>query len=344
MTIGIRPGQIPPFYDLDEYIFQDLCRDLFDTEPCVDNCEVYGVRGQSQDGIDLIAYLAMGDGIEVGQCKCYRDFPPREIRKASDEFFDYWEDRWSEENVKRFVLFVACDLSIRQRQDEILEQKKRFSRFKIKYEAWSAAKIRNKLRPHRGIVSTYLIPPEHWVSVICGGAPILSPPEGGIGEQESGVVSRALTTRLEQLEEYLSGETEERLELMRKLCQEGKRGEAIDWLNRLKSNTSKWNALSSEIQAKLLIFEAGLVLDTTGDIKRSKLLADQALDLAPSENQTRLRAHFAWREQDPGTAIEILKGHNDVDSLNLKAILLLEMGQVDESLAVLSFADSGDER
>jgi len=52
-----------------------------------------------------------------------------------------------------------------------------------------------------------------------------------------------------------------------------------------------------------------------------------------------LRAHLAWRENGPEAAIKILEGHSDVDSLNLKAILLLEMGHVDESLAVLNFED-----
>lgn len=56
MSLGIRPGQLPPFHELDEYIFQDLCRDIFDAEPSVATREVYGLRGQAQHSIDLLAH------------------------------------------------------------------------------------------------------------------------------------------------------------------------------------------------------------------------------------------------------------------------------------------------
>jgi hypothetical protein len=125
MPPGIRPGESPPFHKLGEYTFQDLCRDLFEEEEEIATCNVYGERGQSQDGIDLLCLRRGGDGIEVGQCKSYKDFPPREIREASNKFFEHW-DRWSKENVKRFILFVACDLSKRKRVDEIIVQRKRF--------------------------------------------------------------------------------------------------------------------------------------------------------------------------------------------------------------------------
>lgn len=84
MSPGIRPGDLPPFHNLGEYVFQDLRRDLLDAEPDIATCEVYGERGQKQDGIDLRAYRKEGNGIVVGQCKCYQNFPPAEIRQASE--------------------------------------------------------------------------------------------------------------------------------------------------------------------------------------------------------------------------------------------------------------------
>jgi hypothetical protein len=57
-------------------------------------------------------------------------------------------------NVKRFVLFVSCDLSSVHLQKEITNQEERFAAFNVEYEAWSAAKIANKLRSQLGIVST----------------------------------------------------------------------------------------------------------------------------------------------------------------------------------------------
>jgi hypothetical protein len=55
MHPGIRPGESLAFHELGEYVFQELCRDLFDAGSSSATCEVYGVRGQSQDGIDVLA-------------------------------------------------------------------------------------------------------------------------------------------------------------------------------------------------------------------------------------------------------------------------------------------------
>jgi len=144
-----------------------MCRDLLDSEPGVASCEIYGSRGEPQEGVDLLAPQKDSPGIEVGQCKCHRDFPPREIRKASDEFLRHL-DVWRSRNVRRFILFVASNLGKVQRQREILTQRARFHAQGIAYEVWSADKIRNKLRPHPGIVATYCKPEAHWLLEICG--------------------------------------------------------------------------------------------------------------------------------------------------------------------------------
>ena len=170
MPIGIRSSDSPPFYDLDEYDFQKLCCDLFSEEADISTSHVYGTRGQSQYGIDILAHRKIDEGIEVGQCKCYKDFTPKDIRDASEEFFKNWS-YWANKNVKSFILFVASDLTTRQRQDEIIKQKQRFNKKHLHYEVWSAEQIRNKLRHHPGIVASYLEPAEHWLKVICGELP-----------------------------------------------------------------------------------------------------------------------------------------------------------------------------
>lgn len=82
MPPGIRPGELPSFHKLTEYPFQDLCRDLFAVEPGIATCVQYGTRGQTQYGIDMLAHCKDGDGIEVGQCKCYKKFSPPEFRNT----------------------------------------------------------------------------------------------------------------------------------------------------------------------------------------------------------------------------------------------------------------------
>ena len=189
--------------------------------------------GNLQDGIDLLSYRSNEDGIEVGQCKCYEKFTPKEIEMASDDFFAHWETHWCREGVKRFILFVACDLSRREQQDEINRQRKRFKSFQMAYEAWSAAKIRNKLRPHQAIVRTYLTPADYWVGVICG-VSIPSVPTLPMREaQATVVVSTALLNQIEHLAGHVSNHIEQQIELMRKAWREGQRDRAVKWVKDL---------------------------------------------------------------------------------------------------------------
>lgn len=95
---------------LDEYTFEDLCRDLFEEQETVSTCNVYGQRGEPQSGIDLRAQRRDGDAIEVGQCKACKDFEPAKIVAASDEFFKAWDDVWSKQRVRLFILLVAGSL------------------------------------------------------------------------------------------------------------------------------------------------------------------------------------------------------------------------------------------
>lgn len=338
MTPGIRPGESPPFHKLGEYVFQDLCRDLLDQEHDTATCAIYGERGEGQRGIDLLAHRKNNDGIEVGQCKCSKDFAPKDIRDASDEFFKHW-DHWSQENVKRFILFVASDLCKKQRQDEILKQKRRFSGYGIIYEAWDAAQVRNKLRPHPSIVSTYCKPEEYWVKEICG--EVLTSTSITTSENRvSVVVDTALVSQNQQLVKLVTDNTEEKLEQMRVNWQEGQKHIAINWIIALKGNQTTWTALPPEVKAKVLLFEANLKIHDADRLDYVKKLADEARGLAPSLDQTRLCALIAYREGKTETALRLLADKDDISCLNLRAAILLELGRIEDSRAILTFEDN----
>ncbi len=340
LTPGIRPDDEPPLHKLDEYAFQNLCCDIFRVEPNIATCDVYGTRGQRQYGIDLLARRKNGDGIEVGQCKCYEAFSVKDIQEVSDDFFAHWE-RWSTENVRRFVLFVACDLSQRQQQDELSAQTKRFAVVGVIYEAWSVSNIVSKLRSYREIVSEYLT--EYWVNRICGELYRKYPTTNSIEVQISAVVQEFLITRFEKLTEHVSTDTEKQLEQMRTIWQEGREEEVIAWLRHAKSNNDVWLILSPQVKAMILRFEASIELDSGSNTARAKQLADEALALAPSDNQARLRALIALRENDPEAALRILADQGDQDSRNMRAGILLQMGRAAESLELLTLEedDSG---
>lgn len=337
---GISPGGIPPFHEMDEYTFQDMCRDIFEEEPEVVTCNVYGVRGQLQRGVDLIAHRAGGDGVELSQCKCVATFGPADIRRVSDEFFDHWS-YWSQKSVRRFVLIVACDLSNTNDQNEILAQSARFFAAGVDYEVWSGSTITNKLRPHPGIVWHYMAHPELWVKIICGRAPSVS--LGGVQTEDraSILVDTAIVGRMGQLEESLSEEVEAQLESRLTGWREGRYVEAPDWIRDIKEDATKWGALAPRVKARILCFEGRVALGLQQDVVAAKEIADEAEALFPVGELPRLRAMIVYTEDGPEAALESLKGHDDIDSLNLRAAFLLELGRTEDALLTLEAHNDG---
>ena len=78
------------------------------------------------------------------------------------------------------------------------------------------------------------------------------------------------------------------------------------------------------------------MLDSANDIGRAKELADEAKDLDPRQNQARLRALIAWRESGAESALQYLENETEIESLNLKAALLLQLGRVQDAIAALT--------
>ncbi|MCA6601467.1 MAG: hypothetical protein IM537_14975 [Pseudanabaena sp. M57BS1SP1A06MG] len=82
-----NPSLPPRFYEMDEYAFEEMCQDLFAKESGIATCNTYGVRGQLQSGINLLAHCDDVTFTEVGQlrsctilkrgCKKTRDMKKR---------------------------------------------------------------------------------------------------------------------------------------------------------------------------------------------------------------------------------------------------------------------------
>jgi hypothetical protein len=146
-----------------------------------------------------------------------------------------------------------------------------------------------------------------------------------------------LAGEVERLPAQMSETVDQDLERMISAWREGRTGEALGWLMELKGDETRWRGLTPRLKARLLRFEASIGLNATRDPERAKELADEARALAPLENDVRLRAVIAYVESGPGAAIELLSEERDVDSLNLKAGLILETNRAEEYRSVLDF-------
>lgn len=331
---GVQPGEVPAFHLLGEYYFQDLCRDLLEEQERISTCTIYGVRGERQDGVDLLAHRANGDGVEVGQCKAYRDFEPAKIREASDEFLAHWETQWRKQDVRRFILFVAGSLDTTRRQQEVITQAARFRELGITYEAWSGSTIRNRLGPHKAIVARYFAHHrEYWVRQICGEE--LIPIAVVSGAQQPSPSVTLLMDNFDLLAASLSGEIRRRLEDMRERWREGAQEEVGEWITGLRGDRGAWNSLSPDVGAGVLRFEASTELTGRGDVERAKSLADQAADLDPSGDERTLRALIAFRCGDTEGALSKLDGVQTTATRNLAAAVQLTRGNLDQVRTVL---------
>ncbi len=151
----------------------------------------------------------------------------------------------------------------------------------------------------------------------------------------------ALLGSVEHLSARISVSLREQLQRKREDLREGRRGEVIHWVSETKADSMTWLSLADELKAEILRLEAQLELGETGSITRARELAEQARDLTPLHDQSVLLALITHRESGPEAATQLLEGKPEIDSRNLHASLLLEVGQVDESLEVLDVNEAG---
>ena len=319
----MRRGIPPRFFEMSEYDFQDFCCELFEQEPRIASCEVYGKRGETQKGVDLFARTSSGGVTEVGQCKCTHRFPPAEIRKATSAFLAHW-DFWAAQQVRRFILFVACDLNSAHQQDEITCQQKLFFEKGIRYEAWSARRIAKQLKPRREIANEYF--DADVVDRLCGRLSVSSPPPS---PAHLAIVDEALARQLESMTSLVSRAVSTELEAIRSVYREGRAGEALRRLESLLGEPS----LPAAVRSELLVLAARAELDRQGPDAARKLLARVPKAL-PSA--ARLTALVEYRATGlPDHALALLSPLNDLASRQLAAAVLLEVGRLAAAASVL---------
>ncbi len=330
MTPNINPSDPPRFYELKEYPFQELCRDLFEVQDGIVTCEIYGRRGQGQKGIDLLATCDDGESNEVGQCKAHEAFSVKKIIDASYEFFKYWAF-WKDKKIRRFILFVGCPLDDTDVQNEIQTQRARFQAVNIKYEAWSSRTLVTRLRPERAIAERH-VHSQEIVDNICGKAfdsRIKPPHTPGLD-----LTLSLLSSQVEDFATEFSEVVGEKLERGRELSREGKNDEAYRQISEIRSDKT-WNLLENTLRARVLRFNASLVLNAEKNITEAKNLRDQAGALDPTGDDVALRAIIRYFEEGNDAALQELTSPTNINAFNLKIGFLVELGRADDALAVI---------
>lgn len=316
----------PPFHQMDARTFEELCCSILSTDPDIATCDLYGDRGERQDGADLYATLARCSGIDVGQCKCYSDFPPRQIKAASDTFLNKWSSNWHTKSVRRFILFVASELGQRKRAEQILAERKRFTAMGMQYEAWSSRILAEKLAPHPHIVRRWMDAPEYWVKRICGDDAVVPQAAPGDGRSLASATALPEAVVASLIERATAGVANEVGEV-RRLARAGQLAAAVSKLEGIRTNEHLWSVLGADQRAQVLRLRAGLAMQGKPDLALAKTLATEANTLSSSGGR-RLDALIALQDGGPRAALAVLGDGPDTEELaQVRALALLRDGR-----------------
>lgn len=126
-----------PFTDLRWEDFEKLCLRLARRDHEVEDARRYGIPGQEQYGIDLLARRVGTGGYTVYQCKKIERFGPADIGAAVDKFLGgTWAGR-----ADRFVLCTSLSLASTQLAERLLTERERMAGRGVALMSWDADEL-----------------------------------------------------------------------------------------------------------------------------------------------------------------------------------------------------------
>jgi tetratricopeptide (TPR) repeat protein len=327
----ISPNDRPQLWKIGEYPFQDLTVALMGREPGLSLPRLYGERGQAQYGGDVLA-LCDDRGKLLAQCRCYEHLIPSNITSACTGFLNNFK-HWKREEVRRFVLVVACDATSPTVITEIGVQTKRLKRKGVLFEVWDRAIVVQKIRPYPDLVNQYLGSDQTWVSLLCG------PKAAGRGPISSTTSDGERKALEALLGEYAAKDAEGLVKALRM----GRRGEVRAKLTAFRKDERRWAILAGPAKAAFLRLQAALEIDMSGDIHAAESLVREATELDPLTSVIRLQSRIRLILHGPSEALQALPDREDLETLCARGSLLLLLGQIESALSSLEAALRLDE-
>lgn len=151
-----------PFGELAWEDFERLCLRLVRCEADVEHCQLYGVRGDEQGGIDIFARTVASSKYQVYQCKREADFGPAKIESAVEKFLGgSWKDKSD-----RFVLCTKESLRNKQRADAFEKQRELLKLHGITLVPWDSDQLSLQLKDHQDLVDDFF--GREWLRSFCG--------------------------------------------------------------------------------------------------------------------------------------------------------------------------------
>lgn len=127
--------------------FEKLCLSVVQTDFSINDCEIYGIKGQAQEGIDIFARQANGRYSSY-QCKRYQEFDLSDINKAVEYFKN--KDFYSKSD--NLHLCTSCEWNKTQVQDRFEELKTELQKVNITLVKWDKIQLSRLLKDKPQIV------------------------------------------------------------------------------------------------------------------------------------------------------------------------------------------------
>ena len=141
--------------------FERLCLVIAQIDHNYSDCEIYGVKGQAQDGIDIYARKSNGKYSSY-QCKRYQDFDLKNLSNAISSF----KIGKFYGNSDKFYLCTSCELNKKQIQDKFIEYQTEFEVNNIELIKWDKINLIKILKDHPQIVYDFF--GTEWVRLFNG--------------------------------------------------------------------------------------------------------------------------------------------------------------------------------
>jgi hypothetical protein len=164
-----------PLDELDWPNFERLCLRVAEERDAVEDIRMYGVPGQKQRGIDILARHA-DDDHTVYQCRRVRRFTTKQLEKVVDDFLaGGWADR-----ARTLTLCTSASLERTELTEMVETQKTRLKEDGVKFVALDAAGLSRALKRLPGLVLDFF--DRAWLEEFCPDAPAeLAPRLGAAG-------------------------------------------------------------------------------------------------------------------------------------------------------------------
>lgn len=127
--------------------FEKLCLAVVQTDFSINDCEIYGIKGQAQEGIDIYARQANGKYSSY-QCKRYQEFELNDINKA----VEYFKNKGFFNKSDKLFLCTSCEWNKTQVQDRFEELKTELEKEKISLVKWDKIQLSRLLKDKPQIV------------------------------------------------------------------------------------------------------------------------------------------------------------------------------------------------